>query len=140
MRKEKKYGKGKPEDMYLVSSLSDEGTLCAGPGHNRVRNPCGCTGCDCHRSNHAVSAQNPRVVECHCGRYQRPVVLRSHCNASGQATVEYALVTAAFLAVLAGLAAMKNLFLEGSVVDHGLASASHHAQAALGWIADVFAY
>lgn len=47
-------------------------------------------------------------------------------NHSGQSTVEYAIVLAAFLAVVMGLGALSNLFTAGTVVDHALLSASHH--------------
>lgn len=58
----------------------------------------------------------------------------------GQATVEYALLLAAFLAVLVGLGLLMRAFEEGLFVDHGLAAASHHIQASMGWWADVLGY
>lgn len=45
---------------------------------------------------------------------------------AGQATVEYALVLAAFMCVLAGLAALVHVFDSGKLLAHVLASASHH--------------
>lgn len=44
----------------------------------------------------------------------------------GQSTVEYAVVFAAFLALVLGLGSLANLFGEGLVVQHALMSASHH--------------
>ena len=44
----------------------------------------------------------------------------------GQGTVEYALVLAALLVIVLGLGALAHLFMDGSVANHALASASHH--------------
>lgn len=46
--------------------------------------------------------------------------------ASGQSTVEYALVAAAFSAFLAGMGALGHVVGVGSLVSHALASAPHH--------------
>jgi Flp pilus assembly protein TadG len=59
---------------------------------------------------------------------------------SGQSTVEYALVMAAFLSVVVGLSALGNMFTSGLIASHVLASASHHAAGAALWIADVFSF
>ena len=62
-------------------------------------------------------------------------------NCAGQSTVEYALVLAAFLAVLIGLGALAHLFAEGTVANHALFGASHHvAGNVAGAILDVFAF
>lgn len=45
---------------------------------------------------------------------------------SGQSSVEYAVVFAAFLALVLGLGSLVNLFDSGLVVKHALMSASHH--------------
>lgn len=59
----------------------------------------------------------------------------------GQSSVEYAIVFAAFLALLIGLGAMANLFQEGTVVNHALQSASHHLKdVASGAWAEVLLY
>ena len=60
---------------------------------------------------------------------------------SGQSTVEYAIVLAAFLALVIGLGAMADLFQSGLVVEHALQSASHHLKdvATKAW-ADVLLY
>lgn len=58
----------------------------------------------------------------------------------GQGTVEYALVTAAFLCVIVAGAALWRALSEGLFVDHGLVSASHHLGGAAAWIADVLVF
>lgn len=63
--------------------------------------------------------------------------LRS-CN--GQGTVEYALVVFAFLAVVAGAAALVRLFDGDAVGAHGLASASHGLLTPVGGVGDVLLY
>lgn len=60
---------------------------------------------------------------------------------SGQGTVEFALVTAAFMAVVVALGLLWRAFEGGLFVQHALLSASHHVQlASPGCIADVFLY
>lgn len=61
--------------------------------------------------------------------------------ASGQSSVEYALVVAAFLALIVALGVMWRLFEDGTVSMHALQSASHHLKdAATGAWGDVFLY
>ena len=45
---------------------------------------------------------------------------------AGQSTVEYAVVFAAFLALVVALGVVWRFLEAGSVVDHALQSASHH--------------
>ncbi len=59
---------------------------------------------------------------------------------AGQGTVETALVLFAFVALLAGLAALWRMAGDGKLVEHALLSASHHIAGATGAWADVFAY
>lgn len=54
--------------------------------------------------------------------------------------MEYAVVTAAVLCVILGLAALWRLASSGELAAHALLSASHHVQGAIGWMADVFSY
>lgn len=62
-------------------------------------------------------------------------------NSAGQGTVEYAIVLAAFLAIVVGLGAISHVFTNGSVSNHALFSASHHANGnALTAISDVFSF
>ena len=59
----------------------------------------------------------------------------------GQGTVEFALVTAAFLAAVVALGALWRSLEAGMFVDHALMSASHHIQMTMpGSVADVFLY
>ena len=60
---------------------------------------------------------------------------------SGQGTVEYAIVMAAFLAIAFGFSALWHAFDQGLLVQHALQSASHHLQGVdLGAWGDVLAY
>lgn len=59
---------------------------------------------------------------------------------SGQSTVEFAVVTAAVLAVVIGLGALWRAFESGMFVEHALAAASHHVQGAIGALVDVFMF
>ena len=66
---------------------------------------------------------------------------RPEADESGQGTVEFALVTAAFMAVVVALGLLWRAFEGGLFVQHALLSASHHVQlASPGCIADVFLY
>lgn len=60
---------------------------------------------------------------------------------AGQSTVEFAIVTAAFLAILLGLSALWHAFDQGLLVQHALQTASHHVQSVdAGAWGDVLAY
>ena len=60
---------------------------------------------------------------------------------AGQSTVEYAVIFAAFLALVLALGVLANFLDAGTVVSHALASASHHVQSAVsGGFGDVFLY
>lgn len=64
-----------------------------------------------------------------------------HHALRGQSTVEYAVVLAAFLALVIALGALWHLFEDGTVTLHALQSASHHLKdAATGAWGDVFLY
>ena len=59
----------------------------------------------------------------------------------GQSTVEFAVVTAGFMALLAALAVIWHALDSGLVIDHVLAIASHHIQTvAPATISDLFLY
>lgn len=59
----------------------------------------------------------------------------------GQATVEFALVTAAFLSIGVACGALWHAFEGGLFVEHALLGASHHvAGVAPGLLADIFLY
>lgn len=62
-------------------------------------------------------------------------------TARGQANVEFAIIFAAFLAIVIALGALWRAFGDGLFVEHALQSASHHlAQVDLGAWGDVLAY
>lgn len=62
------------------------------------------------------------------------------CDAKGQSTVEFALVTAAFLIVFVGLGIMWKSFSQGVVIDHAVAAAPYHVSGGSdAVVADVFA-
>ena len=67
--------------------------------------------------------------------------LKSLAKVEGQSSVEYAIVFAAFLAVVIGLGAMADLLGSGLILDHALQSASHHLKdvASAAW-SDIFLY
>ena len=59
---------------------------------------------------------------------------------AGQGTVEFALVTCGFLAVVLGLGALYHLGADGALGDHALRSASHVLAASPAFVlADIFA-
>lgn len=75
------------------------------------------------------------------GCEQARVIGRAIRGATGQGTVEYALVLFAFLSMVAGMATMWHALDAGMLVEHALQSASHHiASVAPGAFADVFMY
>ena len=59
----------------------------------------------------------------------------------GQSTVEFAIVTAGFLALVVALGAFWHMLGDGLIIEHALAVASHHIQsAAPTTILDIFLY
>ncbi len=63
------------------------------------------------------------------------------CSIKGQSTVEFAIVTAAFIFIAIGFSALWHAFEQGLFVQHALQSASHHLQSVdLGAWSDVLAY
>lgn len=88
-------------------------------------------------------------MERHCRRHQRSValgarardaVLRKASSTAGQATVEYAVVLAAFLAVVLALGALTGALRGGLFVDHALAAASHHIGGSVSAALDVLMF
>ena len=64
-----------------------------------------------------------------------------HSSLSGQATVEFAVVTFGFLAATAALALLWHALSGGMVAEHAAAVASHHIQAiALATLPDIFLF
>lgn len=54
--------------------------------------------------------------------------------------MEFAVVTAGFMAMMVAGGVVWRMLSQGLFVDHALASASHHVQGVLGWIVDIFSY
>lgn len=65
------------------------------------------------------------------------------CNSheKGQATVEFAVIAAAFFSLVVALGVLWRAFDQGLFIQHALSSASHHIESvSLGGIADVFLF
>lgn len=108
--------------------------------NDRVRDPGRRIGRLGHRRDHALQAEARRALERHRRRDQWAVtqILRDE---AGQSTIEFAIVTAAFVGILVALGLLHDVLTNGLVLDHVLASASHHLQdAPAPFIADIFKY
>ena len=78
-------------------------------------------------------------MERHSKRNQRTIEIPR--GRRGQSTVEFAVVTAGFLAATVALGAMWRVFGDGLLVEHALAVASHHVQSvAPVTLVDIFLY
>lgn len=72
------------------------------------------------------------------GRHKQPL---RHRSERGQSTVEFAVITAGFLAATVALSLLWHAFGDGLLVEHALAVASHHIQSvAPTAVADIFLY
>lgn len=109
--------------------------LFAWPGNDGIRHSRRRLGGDRHFGHFGFSPQVAGALGCDSERNQRFVA-----DDSGQATVEYVVVLAGVLCVVAGLGALGNAFESGLVMEHVLAAASHHVQGSAGGLLDVFAY
>lgn len=108
-------------------------------GNDGVRNPGRRARGDCNPGDHGFPPASGTAVERHCRRYQRAI--GNLFDRTGQATVEFAIVAAGFLAVTVALMALWRMLGDGLIVEHALAVASHHIQAAApATIADIFLY
>lgn len=110
-----------------------------------------------HSCHHDFQAENRRAVErdhdgnprslkelLHRGKdadawFKRALTGKLH-ESHGQSTVEYALVSVAFLAIVFGLGALSDLLGDGVVVSHAISAASHGIQNAIGGATDVFSF
>lgn len=60
-------------------------------------------------------------------------------DSSAQGTVEFAIVTAAFLIIVIAISAFWNLSEDGILIEHAIKSASHQIEnVATGFLGDVF--
>lgn len=123
-------------------SIGFDPSICeirARPRNNRIRYFSRCTGRHCNYCNHAVSSKTRRAVECHRRRYQW-FVRQLHAE-DGQSSVEFALITAGFLALIVTLGLLWHVFSDGLATQHVLSAASHHLKGIPAPnIADIFRY
>ena len=110
-----------------------------GAGNDGVRDPRGRAGRHSDPGDHRV----PPPLAGALGRHRDwnyKLVELAHWR-SGQSTVEFAVVTAGFLAMMVALSAMWRVLGGGLFVEHAVAVASHHLQVvAPVTIADIFLY
>lgn len=110
-----------------------------------------------HTCNHDIQTKNPRTLERHNDRNTRSIKrfftrgkeadtwfknaltgkLKGNC---GQSSVEYALISAAFISIVVGLGLLSNLLSDGVVVSHAIDAASHGIKDIVGGAADVFSF
>jgi len=110
-----------------------------GPRHDGVRDPRGRAGGHSHFGNLGFPPPFARALGCHRQRHNE--LIGPSWWRSGQSTVEFAVVTAGFLAMVVALSAMWRVLGGGLFVEHAVAVASHHLQAvAPTTIVDIFLY
>lgn len=121
------------KDACVVRKSAGEIEVYERSGYNGVRHFGWCFSRNCHRGHHRFQAEASRVVDRHF-RWNQQLV-----GASGQSSVEFALVAAGLLVVILAFGLLFQKLESGLFVQHALASASHHLRS-LGSIADIFAY
>lgn len=115
------------------------GEIGVGTGDDRVRDPRRGTRRHSHPGNHGVPTSIAGALERNRRRHQQ--LVGRLAGESGQSTVEFAVVTAGFLALSVALSALWHVLSDGVLVEHALAVASHHIQAvAPVTIVDIFLY
>lgn len=115
------------------------GLLASGPGNDRVRDLGRRARGHRDTGDHGLPPETAGAVERDCRWHQR--VVGRLLKAEGQATVEFAVVAAGFLALTVALVAFWNMLDAGLVVEHALSVASHHIQlVAPAAAADIFLY
>lgn len=110
------------------------------PRHHGVRNFGGSFGCYRHLGHNGVQAEDPNALGRNCD-WNQQLATDASCRLLGQGVVEYAIVTAAFVAVALALGAFWRLLHQGAFVEHAFAAATYCLQAA--WpaaVADLFLY
>lgn len=85
--------------------------------------------CACHRGG-------PR---CRSGAWRKALTSAS-ADERGQSTVEYAVIAAAFIAIVVALGALSNALDEGMFVRHAIAAASHNVESGIGGVVDAFCF
>ena len=129
-------------DARLCAGLvarQDEDALHGRAGHDGVCDPGRRARGHRNPGNHGFPSEAAGAVERDRGRHQR--VVRRLLGRKGQATVEFAVITAGFLVVTVTLVALWKMIGGGLIVEHALAVASHHIQAvAPATVVDIFLY
>lgn len=127
------------------------------PRNYRIRDSSWCARRDSDSGHHDFQAKNRRAVERdHDGNprslkellnrgkdadaWFKKALMGTLHESRGQSTVEYALVSVAFLAIVFGLGALSDLLGDGIVVSHAIGAASHGIQNIAGGAADVFSF
>ncbi len=110
---------GKRCDKCDVRPSTRESIANQGSGHDGICNLGWRIGGDSHPGNHHVPSENSRAVERHSKRHQWPV------RRQGQSTIEYALVTAGFLALLTGTGVLMHYIAEGRLASLVVESLTH---------------
>ena len=112
-----------------------------GARYYRVCDSCGCSRGHRHYRSGCIQRQGTGIMGRHQRQHGNFVNLWSRLSQSGQSTVEFAVVTAGFLSLSLGLAALWRVFGDGALVEHALAAASHHIQTVFPTtVADIFLY
>ena len=131
------------EEVCSLGGFTDlrDSEIEKGSRNNRVRNSRRCARGHCDYSNCCIQADNPVAVGRYLRQYKKIIANELTSSESGQSTVEFAVVTAGFLALTAALAALWRFFGDGVFVEHALAVASHHIQLVFPTtVADIFLY
>ena len=123
----------------LAVALGLFGEVAVGAGDYGVCDSRGSVGRDSNTGDNGIQTALAGTLGRHIGWNQQLVgkVVRD----SGQSTVEFAVVTAGFLAVTVALGALWHALSDGLFVEHALAVASHHIQSvAPVTVVDIFLY
>ena len=132
-------GIGQSDKLEGVGAHAKPCTLDHGTGNDGVRNPGRRARGHRNPGDNGFPSAPPRAVERHRRWHQR--LVGGLVDRKGQATVEFAVIAAGFLAVTVALMAFWRMLGDGLIVEHALAVASHHIQAvAPVTIADIFLY
>lgn len=108
--------------------------------HYRIRHSCGCFGGHSHTCHHGFPAKDSRTLDRH-QRWNYGSLSQCSLDDEGQSTVEFALVTFAFMGLCAGIASLWHALSGDALSAHGLMAASHHVILTLpGGLADIFLY
>lgn len=136
-------GIGEPGNYAYVGEVrglrASPGAVSSWARHHGVCHPGRRFSGDSHFGDRRVPPPPGRALERDLRRHKQ-LIERLACQ-KGQATVEFAIIAAGFLAVTVALGALWRMLDGGLIVQHALAVASHHIQAvAPVTITDIFLY